>query len=231
MSREWRRPVLCLITDRLRLAEGLGRPGEEATDLLLQQIEGAIRGGIDVVQIRERDLSARELSTVVRAAVAAAVGTPAAVVVNDRVDVALAEMSSGVHLREDSFGVRDARTLLREGQVIGRSVHSADGAAAANDADYLIAGSVFESSSKPGAEAQLGITGLRAVVEHARSRPVWAIGGLTLKRAALVAGTGAAGVAAISLFIPAGRSANLVNMVQELTSNLRFSFDSTWRRS
>lgn len=230
MSREWRRPVLCLITDRLRLAEGLGRPGEEATDLLLQQIEGAIRGGIDVVQIRERDLSARELSTVVRAAVAAAVGTPAAVVVNDRVDVALAEMSSGVHLREDSIGIRDARTLLREGQVIGRSVHSADGAAAANDADYLIAGSVFESSSKPDAEAQLGITGLRAVVERARS-PVWAIGGLTLKRAALVAGTGAAGVAAISLFIPAGRSANLVNMVQELTSNLRFSFDSTWRRS
>ena len=60
---------------------------------------------------------------------------------------------------------------------------------------------------------------------------VWAIGGLTLKRAALVAGTGAAGVAAISLFIPAGGSANLVNMVQELTANLRFSFDSTWRRS
>ena len=230
MSREWRRPVLCLITDRLRLAEGLGRPRREATDLLLQQIEGAIRGGIDVVQIRERDLSARELSTVVRAAAAAAVGTPAAVVVNDRVDVALAEMSSGVHLREDSMGVRAARTLLREAHLIGRSVHSADGAAAASDADYLIAGSVFASSSKPGAETQLGLTGLRAVVERVRSRPVWAIGGVTLERAALVAGTGATGVAAISLFIPAGRPANLVNMVQELTSSLRFSFDSTWRR-
>lgn len=231
MPREWRRPVLCLVTDRRRLAETLAQPEREAARLLASQIEGAILGGVDVVQVRERDLSARELSEVVRAAVTAAARSEVAVVVNDRIDVAIAAMSTGVHLREDSVGVNTARSLLRARQLLGRSVHDMDGVAAAHGADYLIAGTVFDSPSKQGGSTRLGLEGLRAVVERAGACPVWAIGGVTAERASVIAESGAAGVAAISMFIPAGCQADLVDTVQELTANLRFSFDSHWRRS
>ena len=232
MSRNWRRPVLCLTTDRRRLAQALARPQAEALRLLSQQINGAIRGGVDVVQIRERDLDARDLARVVRDAMASARGTRSIVVINDRVDVAIAEMSSGVHLREDSMSVRAARLLLAGDQSVGRSVHDAAGAIAAQDADYLIAGSVFHTASKPAASQTLGLDGLREIVRRVGSCPVWAIGGITPECATSVAQTGAAGVVAISMFIPkVGQVVNLENTVQELTANLRFSFDTAWERS
>jgi thiamine-phosphate diphosphorylase len=159
MRREWQRPVLCLITDRRRLAATLAQSEHDASWLLASQIDGAIRGGADVVQIRERDLDARMLVQVVQAAMAAASRSRVVVVVNDRVDVAIAAPSSGVHLREDGVPNHVARQLLGEAQVIGRSVHDDASVAAGLDADYLIAGSVFETSSKPGATSRLGLEG------------------------------------------------------------------------
>jgi thiamine-phosphate pyrophosphorylase len=232
MSRNWRRPVLCLTTDRRRLAQALAQPQAEALRLLSQQINGAIRGGVDAVQIRERDLDGRVLARVVRDAMASAKGTRSMVIINDRVDVAIAEMTSGVHLREDSMSVRTARLLLAGDQLVGRSVHDAAGAIAAQDADYLIAGNVFHTTSKPEASHTLGLDGLQDIVRRVGSCPVWAIGGITPERATSIAQTGAAGVVAISMFIPeGGHAVNLENTVQELTANLRFSFDTAWRRS
>lgn len=187
---------------------------------------------MDAVQIRERDLDGRVLARVVRDAMASAKGTRSMVIINDRVDVAIAEMTSGVHLREDSMSVRTARLLLAGDQLVGRSVHDAAGAIAAQDADYLIAGNVFHTTSKPEASHTLGLDGLQDIVRRVGSCPVWAIGGITPERATSIAQTGAAGVVAISMFIPeGGHAVNLENTVQELTANLRFSFDTAWRRS
>src|SRR5262249_61957306 len=104
--------------------------------------------------------------------------TPSRIVVNDRLDVALAAGADGVHLRADSIPVAEARRLAPAGFLIGRSVHSAAEAAAARDADYLIAGTVFPSRSKGTAHPLLGIDGLRAMVS-ATPPPALALGRLT----------------------------------------------------
>jgi len=105
-----------------------------------------------------------------------------------------------VHLRGDSVSVAAARRLLPPPFLVGRSVHTVQEASAASDADYLIAGTVFPSAAKPGAAELLGLDGLRAIVS-ASAVPVLAIGGITPDRIADVLAAGAAGIAAIGLFI------------------------------
>src|SRR5262249_21250720 len=133
--------------------------------------------------------------------------TPSRIVVNDRLDVALAAGADGVHLRADSIPVAEARRLAPAGFLIGRSVHSAAEAAAARGADYLIAGTVFPARSQGTPPPLLGSDGLRAMVS-ATPAPVLAIGGITLERLEDVAAAGAAGVAAIGLFIRPGDAAD-----------------------
>jgi thiamine-phosphate diphosphorylase len=196
-----RRPLVCLVTDRVRL---LGTPVlDEAGMASIAALAGeAARAGVALIQVREPDLPARQLSDLVRACCDAVAGTDARVLVNDRLDVALAAGAHGVHLRSASFPASEVRRLAPPAFVVGRSVHDAAEAravAAGGDLDYLIAGTVFPTPSKPGARL-LGLDGLRAVVEAA-GVPVLAIGGIASgDRAAAVAGTGAAGVAAIGLF-------------------------------
>jgi thiamine-phosphate diphosphorylase len=188
----------------------------------LQQARYAIAAGVDVLQIRERDLSARALSSLVSDIVALAKGTSTRVIVNDRVDVALGCGAGGVHLRGDSVSPADVRSIAPSGFLIGRSVHTrAEAAAVPPAADYLIAGTVFESASKPASHPRLGVDDLRAIVQAA-DLPVLAIGGVTLERLATVAGTGAAGAAAIGLFCGPGpgdpatgcRAAELTDLVK-----------------
>jgi thiamine-phosphate diphosphorylase len=167
----------------------------------------AIDAGVDVVQVRERDLESGalvELASELIALIPA--GATLRVVINDRLDVALAAGAAGVHLRSDSMPPSAVRSMTPPGFLIGCSVHSPSEAAAIGpDADYLIAGTVWESGSKPGGHPVLGIDGLAAVVKAARV-PVLAIGGVTAERAAEVAAAGAAGIAAIGLFIDSGPS-------------------------
>jgi thiamine-phosphate pyrophosphorylase len=183
--------TLCLVTSRRRF-----NPPVEG---LLAQLRRAVEASVDLVQIRERDLEAAALTSLVASALTIARGTRTRIIVNDRLDVALACGADGVHLRSDSFGVADARRLAPAGFLIGRSVHSAEEARLAADADYLIAGAVFPTPSKSAGTAWLGADGLRAIV-RATDAPVLAIGGVTLDRVGEVAATGAAGVAAIALF-------------------------------
>lgn len=125
----------------------------------------------------------------------------ARIVVNDRLDVALACGAAGVHLRSDSVSPGAARTLAPPGFLIGRSVHSAaEAREAAPDADYLIAGTVFATPSKPSGHRLLGLDGLAAIVRSVNV-PVLAIGGMTVERLSEVAATGAAGVAGIGIFL------------------------------
>lgn len=215
--------TLCLITDRRRLADAAGRQGEPSPALLLEQIAGAIAGGVDVVQVREPDLETGDYVRLVRQCATLSAGTPTRIVVNDRLDVALAARADGVHLRESSIGISTARRLTRPGMLVGRSVHSASGAADNRVADYLIAGTLFETRSKSGLSTVLGVEGLRAIVASAGDCPIWAIGGITTANAPAVARAGARGIAAIGAFIPSGAPKDLGRAVEKAAAALRFS--------
>ena len=237
--------MICLVTDRRRLAAESGRPeGRPLRESrrpegrpirvaapgtvrarLVAQIRDAVDAGVDLIQLREPDLEAGELASLVTELLASTRGTPTRLVVNDRIDVALACGADGVHLRANSIPVAAARELSPAGFLIGRSVHSVAEAAAASDADYLIAGTVFPTPSKPALTHWLGIDGLRSVVQ-AVDRPVLAIGGVTADRITEIASAGAAGFAAIGLFIPShpdagqgrGRAAELRQSVESARS-------------
>jgi thiamine-phosphate pyrophosphorylase len=192
--------MICVVTDRRRLD-------------VIEQVAAAAAAGIDLVQVRERDLEAAALAALVTRAVMLTRGTATRIIVNDRIDVALACGADGVHLRVDSVPTSAARRLARPGFLVGRSVHSIEEAAAAGDADYLIAGTVFPSASKPHVERLLGVDGLRAIVAASRA-PVIAIGGVTVDRLGEIAATGAAGVAAISLFGDAAALATTADCIR-----------------
>lgn len=191
--------------------------------MLLAQIEGAVAGGVDVVQIREAGLPSGDYVRFVRRCLAAVRDTRVRVIVNDRLDVALAADAHGVHLREDSLAIAAARRLRGRPFLVGRSVHAPATAARAQSADYLITGSVFETESKPGRPASLGLDGLRAVVAAAGTCPVWALGGVTAARAREVVACGASGLAAIGAFLPRARSADVASAAKDAVEALRFS--------
>jgi thiamine-phosphate diphosphorylase len=159
-------------------------------------IERAVAGGVDAVHLREKDLPAGELVDAARALRLAA--GDASLFVNDRVDVALISGAQGVQLGESGISVRDARSLIGDRQLIGRSVHDVEGArlAAEDGADFAIAGHVYETASKAG-QAGRGprfIASIAAVCPL----PIIAIGGITPERVAEVLAAGAHGVAVIS---------------------------------
>lgn len=156
--------------------------------------------GVDVIQVRERDLDSRDLQAVVEDIVGLTRGGTTRVVVNERVDVALACGADGVHLRADAPPADVVRRMTPERFVVGRSVHSVMEAAAAGPVDYLIAGTLFPTRSKGRDTPLLGVQGLAEIVRAVRV-PVLGIGGVTVEQAAEVAAAGAAGLAAIGLFM------------------------------
>lgn len=193
---------------------------------LLAQITGAIAGGVDIVQVREHGIEDREYTSFLRACVALTRGTACRILVNDRIDLALAADAHGVHLREKSVPVAAARRLMHKKLLVGRSVHDPATAVEAITADYMIAGSVFATDSKPGEPATLGLDGLRRIVVAAGRCPVWAIGGITPECLTDVKACGVRGVAAIGAFIPPAAT-NVATDVRQLTEALRFSLDSS----
>lgn len=198
--------IICLVTNRRRADP-------------VDQAQRAADAGVDVIQVRERDLEGAALAALVTGVLRAVRGTSTRVVVNDRLDVALACGAHGVHLRSDSIPATTARAIAAEGFMIGRSVHGAEEAARVTPGvDYLIAGTVFATTSKPGWQPLLGIDGLRAVVS-AVSVPVLAIGGVTPERVERIARTGARGIAGIALFGDGGP-------LGPITASLRMRFDS-----
>lgn len=191
--------MICLVTDRRRLVAP-GTSPDAARACLVEQARRAADAGVDLIQVRERDLEAGALTALVGELVAATHGSHTRIVVNDRLDVALAGAAAGVHLRGDSMPIDAVRRLAPSGFLIGRSVHGVSAAIAAAGADYLIAGTVFASASKPADSPLLGLGGLAAIV-RAVATPVLAIGGIDGDRIGAVAAAGAAGLAAIGLFM------------------------------
>jgi thiamine-phosphate pyrophosphorylase len=179
--------MICLVTDRRR------RP-------VVDQAGAAARAGIDLVQVREHDLAAGPLLQLVAGVLDAVRGTRTRVVVNDRVDIALAAGAHGVHLRADSVPPEAVRSIAPRPFLVGRSVHNrAEAESAAPEVDYLIAGTVYATASKGPDVPLLGIAGLQSICA-AVEVPVLAIGGITAERLDEVRRAGAAGIAAISWF-------------------------------
>jgi thiamine-phosphate pyrophosphorylase len=166
---------------------------------LADRVAIAARAGLDLVQVREKDLSGRALLALVREVVAAAAGTATRVLVNGRPDVARAAGAHGVQLPADGLPVAAVRAAFPE-LLVGASCHSAADAraAAAEGASFVVVGPVFAT---PGKESRaLGADALSAIV-LAAGVPVFAIGGIDGATSAAARTAGARGVAAIRPFL------------------------------
>lgn len=214
------RPLLCLVTNRRRAAPAAASFAEERR-ALVAEIAAAADAGVDLIHVREPDLDARDLCALVGESVAVTRGSASRVVVNDRADVALAAGADGVHLRASGPPVERVRALGPAGWLVGRSAHSLEELALAATADYVVFGTVFATDSKPGVAGQ-GLAALADAVRRVQA-PVLAIGGVTLERAGSCALAGAAGVAAISLFL-VGSSGH--SSLREVVSTLRQEFNA-----
>jgi thiamine-phosphate diphosphorylase len=191
--------TLCLVTDRHRLSPDARTTRDELVALEVA-LDEAAAAGIDVIQVRERDLEAADLEAFVARVVRRTRGTPTRVVVNERADVARAAGADGVHLRSDGPPIERIRAWGPPSWWVGRSIHSAAEGERHQAADYLLFGTTFTSTSKPGGAPVAGLAALREAVRLSE-RPIWAIGGITPETAAASIEAGAKGVAAIAAFL------------------------------
>ncbi|CAN5313821.1 thiamine phosphate synthase [soil metagenome] len=169
---------------------------------LLGTVGGALRGGVDWVQVREKTGPARDLYETARRIIPLARRNGAGFMINDRIDVALATGAGGVHLAGKSLPPRVARELLGD-RLLGASVHGLKEAREAVDGgvDYVTFGHVYPTSSKPGMPPR-GVLQLAEVVESV-DVPVLAIGGIDTSNVHEVLRTGASGIAVISAVLAA----------------------------
>lgn len=183
---DWR---LCVITDRRAAGD---RSPVELT-------RAAIRGGATLIQLRDKHASARELLALGQALLAVTRPAGVSLIVNDRLDLALALDADGVHVGQEDLPAATVRRLLGPHRLLGVSAATPEEARAAerDGADYLGVGDLFGTPSKPDAGAPIGLAGLRAVTAVTRL-PVLGIGGITSATAGAVIAAGAAGIAVIS---------------------------------
>ncbi len=158
-------------------------------------LSAAIRGGVDVVQLREKRLSDEELITRAREAVGLCARAGALLIVNDRPAVALAAGVDGVHVGQDDMALAQVRALVGEGMLIGLSTHAPTEIDAAGEADYIGVGPVHATPTKPG-RAAVGLELVRYAAAHA-PKPFFAIGGIQQSNIGAVLDAGATRVAVV----------------------------------
>jgi thiamine-phosphate pyrophosphorylase len=180
------------ITDRKQLG---------GIEPLLECIARNLAAGVDLIQIRERDLSARELCALVHRALALSNPHGAKILVNDRADIAIACGAHGVHLPSASIEPRVLRSFVPGGFIVGVSCHTREEVLAAEreGAGFVVFGPVFEPLSKTSNARPVGLNEL-AIAAKMTSIPVFALGGITWANAPLCMQAGAYGIAGISIF-------------------------------
>lgn len=191
MSAALELPCLCLVTDNSVVS----------LDELIPRVAAAVAGGVGLVQLRAKELPGGQLLSLATE-LKQAIDGRAALLVNERVDVAAAADADGMQLGEEALPVAEARKLLPGGALIGRSVHSAEGAALAvsQGADFLVVGTMFATGSHPGAvPAGPGLMreASRLLSLSKGDVPLIGIGGITPGNLAEVIAAGASGVAVI----------------------------------
>ncbi len=191
---------LYFVTDRQQTA---GRS-------LLDVVRAALDGGVRAVQLREKDLEGGELYQLAVQLRELTLRYQARLLINDRVDVALAVEADGVHLGQTSFPVPVARQLLGPGKLIGVSTHNPEEIAAAVEADFLVFGPVYATPSKAKYGEPQGLIRLRQALTQS-PLPLLAIGGITVERVPEVLRTGAHGIAVISALSAAPDPAQAAN--------------------
>jgi thiamine-phosphate pyrophosphorylase len=200
MALQFRKPILYLIT------RGASKPSTTSKSpefqAILTQVSAAVAAGIDLLQIREKNLSARVLFELCEQAGRLTSGTSTRLLVNDRADIAAGAGADGVHLTARSLDAATIRKTFGAKLLIGASTHSIDEAVAARDggADFIVFGPIFETPSKLQYGAPLGLDRLSAATTSLRNFPVLALGGITFGNAQDCLNAGASGIAGISLF-------------------------------
>lgn len=168
-----------------------------------EQVRLLSLGGATLVQLREKQMPAKEFYEQAKAALAVAAQGGVRLIINDRVDVALAVGASGVHLGQDDMPAEAARKLLGAEAIVGYSTHNIEQAIHASKLpiDYLAIGPIFATATKSDTAPVLGLKGLRAVRQAIGDLPLVAIGGITSSNARDVIEAGADSVAVISALL------------------------------
>lgn len=171
---------------------------------LVEIVEASIRGGVNVIQFRDKQVGTRNMVETAKTLCDLCHRMGAYFLVNDRVDVALAVDADGVHVGQDDMPIGIARRLLGPDKLIGITVHNVDEMKKAEmeGADYLSIAPVFATPTKPDHQNPLGLEGVKALAVHA-NKPLVAIGGINRSNAAAVIHSGAAGVCVVSAIISA----------------------------
>ena len=205
--------MLCLVTDRRRCG---GRSLEEI-------VEAAVSGGVDIVQLREKDMAAGPLLDLA-CRIRSITASRASLFVNDRIDVALACDADGVQLGENSIPVEEARSLVGGDLLIGRSVHAVESAIDSSraGADMLVFGTVFATASHPH-EPPGGIGPLVELSRH-DVVPFLGIGGITADNVGAVVDAGASGAAVITAITESPDP-------KDAARALRKAMTDAWRRT
>jgi thiamine-phosphate pyrophosphorylase len=201
--------LVTMVTDRRHLGPAA----------LLQRAAGAARAGVDIIQVREKDLADRALLELVSALLALAAGTGTRVLVSGRPDVALAAGAAGVQLPEEGLAVADVRRAFPS-LMVGASCHSVEAVrgAAGDGADFVLLGPVFAT---PGKEQRALGTEVVAAAAEAVDIPVHAIGGVTPARVPALRAAGARGGAAIRPFLE-GPLDEIIRAFREAEGGLPF---------
>jgi len=185
---------------------------------VLHVVQAAVAAGIDLVQIREKNLSASVLYQLAAAGAGISKGSATKLLINDRADIAAAVNADGVHLTTSSLPTEVVRRTFGEDFLIGVSTHSAAeaGVARRNGADFVVFGPVFATASKSEYGAPAGLDKLEKVCAEFSPFPVLALGGLTISNVAACIQAGAQGLAAIRMFDDPERLNKVVDEIREM---------------
>jgi thiamine-phosphate pyrophosphorylase len=209
------KPILYLITRGASLATTT--PDSPEFKQVLEQVSTAVASGIELIQLREKRLTARVLLELVKQSVALTHGSATRLLVNDRADIAAAAGADGVHLTTHSIDAKTIRRTFADDFLIGASTHSFSEGKVAKEggADFAVFGPVFSTSSKEKFGPPAGLGKLERVAKELAPFPVLALGGIDVTNAHDCLRAGASGIAGISLFAEAVRISDVVRRLRQ----------------
>jgi thiamine-phosphate pyrophosphorylase len=209
------RPLIYLITSGKTTERTT--PAAEEFSSILELVQAAVVAQIDLVQIREKNLTANVLYQLASSATGITSGTATKLLINDRSDIAAAAGADGVHLTTSSLPTTVVRQTFGDNFLIGVSTHSLEEAKLARQggADFAVFGPVFETASKKGFGEPSGLTALSGVCSELSPFPILALGGVMMGNVAECVRAGARGVAAIRML---QQPAQLADIAEEIRS-------------